>query len=99
MSCTWDTQNLSTRAVSSTDTKTDRNKQKGTTKIFMFHVSHVTCHVSCVMCHMTHAVCHLVPVTNANSPRPSSANSLIMHSRLNCTDPKKKQKKSKAKNY
>ena len=55
----------------------------------MYHKSHVTCHISHVTCYMSHVTCHLPsvtchlpPVTNANSHRPSPADSPIIHSRL-----------------
>ena len=73
-----ETLNLLTCSDSSTDTKTDRNKQKVRGKRkrpnVMCHVSHVTCHISCVMCNMScvkclmfHVASHLSPVTNTNS--------------------------------
>ena len=41
----------------------------------MCHKSHVTCHIS-------HVTFNVRPVINANSHRPSPADSLIVHSRL-----------------
>ena len=53
----------------------------------MCHVSRVTCRMWHVTCHITHVTCHLPPLTNANSHRPSPADSPIIHSRL-VPDPK-----------
>ena len=41
-----------------------------------------TCQVSQVTYQMPHVTCHLPPVINANSHRPSPADSQITHSRL-----------------
>ena len=50
---------------SSTDTKTDLNRQqiqkkkrKEKTSCVTCYVSHVTCHVSCVACHISPVTCH-----------------------------------------
>ena len=67
--------NLWTCEDSSTDTKMDRNRQKGT-------MSHVTCHVSHVTCHLS------LTLTPAAKDLPL-ANLPIMHSRLVCKDQKK----------
>ena len=57
--CIWGTLNLLTCADSNTDTKTDRNGQKGEKEEKnMCHVSHITCHMSCVMCWVSRVTCH-----------------------------------------
>ena len=79
-SCIQDTLNLSTSADSSTNTKTDRNRQK-----VMFHISHVMCHVSPVTCCLS-----LTPIARATHPPPTS--SPAMQSRLIRKDPKTRKK-------
>ena len=100
-SCLPDTPNLLTCADSSINTH-QRETNKEEKNLVLCHGYGVTCQVSCVMCHvmrhvscvvyhMSQVACHLSPVKNANShnQKPPPANSLIMHSRLVCNEPKK----------
>ena len=58
------------------------------TFLALFVNKDIMCHMSQVTCHMSHVTYHFPHVTNANSHRPSPADSPIIHSRL-VPDPKK----------
>ena len=58
----WDILNLSMFADRSTNTKTDRNRQKWRRRKNS-HMSHVMCHMSHVMCLVPRVKCHVSPDT------------------------------------
>ena len=61
-----ETLNLLMCADTSTDNKTDRNRQKGRTTKYegkKCDMLHVRCQVSHVRCHIVHVACHMSPVT------------------------------------
>ena len=87
-SCIRVTLYLSMCADNSTDTKTDRKRNKKMS-CFTCLVSHVMCHVFCVTCHVSHVTCRVSPVTchlsltpTAAATDPPPAKFPIMHSRL-----------------
>ena len=81
--------NLSMCTDRSTDTKRDRNRQKGkNSNKYLSYVSGVTCQVSSVMSRVSPVTCQLSLTPKATATDPPRSNSPTTQSKLVLIDPK-----------